>query len=192
VFYFGSAIGETGAGNITRFSVTSSDEADVRNHPSSALAPTPIGSPWDINRDGPAGSGDQSLVRQNVTSAFNGLVFLNVGAGGPFAPDATPESPAAASTVLTAKPESTGDWGITSGLAAAFSQRRDAERFASAPVTYPIIPACDAQAIDAYFRQLAEPAEAALSGPNFLGVEGSGHAWPDDDEFADTLISGAS
>jgi hypothetical protein len=111
VFYFGNALGDSGAGDSTTFVVNSTDEISARNDPHSTLSnPASIINVDDYNRDGNVNSTDQIAARNNPTSALStALKFLTVGAGGPFAPlsEASAGGPATA-TSLTASPSSAG------------------------------------------------------------------------------------
>jgi hypothetical protein len=92
VFFFGSAPGDSGAGNSGGYLVSSIDEISARNNPKTFTATKSDVN--DFNRDGSVNSSDQILARNNVTNLGNQLKFLVVGAGGPFAPQAEAAAPA--------------------------------------------------------------------------------------------------
>jgi hypothetical protein len=116
VFYFGSAIGDGGVGNVGAFQVTSSDEVNARNNPKGLGNPATRSDINDFNRNGLVDSADQIIARNNTTNLGNQLKFLVVGAGGPFAPEES---------------KTDGTDAVVSGLAAAsnaglsLSQRTD-------------------------------------------------------------------
>jgi hypothetical protein len=125
VFFFGSAVGDTGAGNTTTFGVNSADEIAIRNDPHPVGDPAVITNPHDLNRDLIVNSTDQIIARNNVVAAGNQLKFLVVGAGGPFAPqmalsstDQKEDGIASAATILESILDDPGDAGIASALAA--------------------------------------------------------------------------
>ncbi|HEX3727966.1 MAG TPA: hypothetical protein VHV08_17060 [Pirellulales bacterium] len=92
VFYVGNAPGDTGVGDASNFTVDSSDGTSVLTHPHNVKSPATITDGNDFNRDGLVDSSDGATVLANGTTAKTGLIFLTVGAGGPFAPDAPLES----------------------------------------------------------------------------------------------------
>jgi len=95
VFYFGSAIGETG-NHPAEARVNSSDTTRIRNHFSRAGA-AGIDSLYDLDRDGDVDAGDVTICRAHY-SAFTPLL--------PITPPALSPSPAA--------PAAAGGWGIAS------------------------------------------------------------------------------
>jgi lysophospholipase L1-like esterase len=103
VFYFGSAIGDSGTGNSGAFQVTSGDEISARSNPKSIGNPATRSDVNDFNRDGLVGSADQIIARTNTTSLGNQLKFLVVGAGGPFAPSSV-DSAASKTPTSSARP----------------------------------------------------------------------------------------
>jgi hypothetical protein len=114
VFYFGSAVGDSGSANAGAYQVTTADEISARNDPHGLGNPATISNVNDFDRDGLVGSSDQIIARNNVTNLGNQLKFLVVGAGGPFAPEsgdsgiasalASSQSPTASSTAVGASP----------------------------------------------------------------------------------------
>jgi hypothetical protein len=155
VFYFGSAIGDSGAGNSGAFQTTSADEINARNNPNTFTATRSDVN--DFNRDGSVNSSDQIIARNNPTNLGNQLRFLVVGAGGPFAPSAAPltasATPAAAINPTTA----TGaDAGIASALAAGSVTTPSSVvcRPGELPSAGPIAP-MDALLVDAHLGALA-------------------------------------
>jgi trimeric autotransporter adhesin len=95
VFFFGSALGDAGAGNAGAYSVTSADETSARNDPHGVGNSASITNVNDFNRDGLVNSTDQIFARNHLTNLGNQLQFLTVGAGGPFAPEAPSAAPSA-------------------------------------------------------------------------------------------------
>jgi hypothetical protein len=90
VFDYGSAPGDTGSGDSSAFVVDSTDGTLVLTHPHNLKNPATISDTGDFNRDGTVDSSDGSVVLSNSTTVKTALVFLNVGAGGPFAPQDDP------------------------------------------------------------------------------------------------------
>jgi hypothetical protein len=108
VFYFGSAIGDTGLGNSGAFQVTSADEVNAHNNPKSIGNPATRDDINDFNRDGLVTSSDQVIAHNNVTTLATQLKFLQV-SGGPYAPE-----PSATGSNEASSGTSTG--GISSAL----------------------------------------------------------------------------
>ena len=95
IFYFGSAVGESGLGNTaSQITVNASDVTEERNNLSSPFGTTPVWNVVDFNNDGIVNASDGTVSSGN--SGFT-LHFI-ANPSGPFAP--------------------TGDSGISSGLAA--------------------------------------------------------------------------
>lgn len=94
VFFFGSAVGETGIGNSTTFSVTDGqDEIAVRGHVGFAFLKE---NPYDFNRDRIVDANDQLIARGNL-----GLLrFITVGAEA-LAPTGDAEPPIVAPLATT-------------------------------------------------------------------------------------------
>jgi len=88
VFYFGHALGDTGAGNTaTQANVSVTDELGARNHPASLFSNIPITNPYDFNRDAQVNSTDSLVARNNPTSIGNVTRFITV-ANPPTSPEA--------------------------------------------------------------------------------------------------------
>ena len=86
MFYFGSAIGETG--NVpTNAIVNAADEIGVRNNPA-FFPPATLTDAHDFNRDKTVGAADQIITRNNTTF-FDALKLIAV-------PSSSPEAEAAA------------------------------------------------------------------------------------------------
>jgi ELWxxDGT repeat protein len=72
VFYFGNAVGDFDAGNLTGPPVTvrtnATDTSAVRQNQSTGLNSAPITNIYDLNKDGRVNATDTSLVRQNQAS----------------------------------------------------------------------------------------------------------------------------
>jgi hypothetical protein len=88
VFFFGSAVADSGAGNMGSYMVNSADEISARSDPHGPGNPAAITNVNDFNRDGQVNSTDQITARSNKTVVGMELKVLNVGAGGPFGPEA--------------------------------------------------------------------------------------------------------
>src|SRR5262249_9163239 len=97
VFYFGSAVGDTGLGNASGFTTTVTDELDARNNPQTLLNNIPITNIDDFNRDGKVDTGDQLIARNGPTTTLNATKAINISGSGPFAPDTPSAAPLAAS-----------------------------------------------------------------------------------------------
>jgi len=98
VFYFGSAVGDTGAGDTaTQANVSVTDELGARNNPASLFSNIPVTNVYDFNRDAQVNSNDQLTPRNNATSIGTVTRFINVSSP-PLAPEATPAT--ADATVL--------------------------------------------------------------------------------------------
>jgi hypothetical protein len=117
VFFFGNALGDSGAADAGAYSVNSADEISARSDPHSLGNPAPITNVNDFDRDGLVGSTDQIIARNNITNLGNQLKFLSLTAAGPFAPalagsDASTQQSGDASTAvalaLAATPSSNG------------------------------------------------------------------------------------
>jgi len=92
VFFFGSAPGDTGAGNTaTQANVSVTDELGARNNPASLFSNVPITNLYDFNRDAQVNSTDALVARNNPTSIGNVTRFITV-ANPPTAPEASPAS----------------------------------------------------------------------------------------------------
>ena len=118
MFYFGNALGDAGVSDPTTFLVSGADEQSARNNPKSTLGtPALITDVNDFNRDGNVNTTDQQIPRNNTTNAITtALKFLNVGAGGPFAPESEvrdSDRMAVPSLAILAEP-----WRLSSSLAA--------------------------------------------------------------------------
>ncbi len=95
IFYFGSAVGESGLGNTaSQITVNATDVTEERNNLSPPVGTTPVWNVVDFNKDGIVNASDGTVSSGN--SGFT-LHFI-ANPTGPFAP--------------------TGDSGISSGLAA--------------------------------------------------------------------------
>ncbi|MCH8922318.1 MAG: tandem-95 repeat protein [Planctomycetes bacterium] len=76
VFFFGSAVGDVGGGNLAGVVLVDGvDRAVVRQNLSDA-SPAPIDSPFDFNRDGRVDETDRAIVRQNPRNFLTGLILL--------------------------------------------------------------------------------------------------------------------
>jgi hypothetical protein len=94
VFYFGNAIGDTGAGNTAQYVVVDpADEAAVRAH-KTGFAPASIVNVYDFNRDRRVSASDELTARYLATTAETSLRLI---------------APTGAVTVLTMAAESSGE-----------------------------------------------------------------------------------
>jgi sialidase-1 len=135
VFYYGSAVADSGAGDSGAFVTNSIDEQSARNDPHGNANQATITNVNDFDRNALVNSADQQFARApNANSNATAPKFINIGAGGPFLPESNPpagdsrvvsalivaptEQTAAADPVSAAK---SGDEGIASGLEALFS-----------------------------------------------------------------------
>jgi hypothetical protein len=76
VFYFGSAVGESG--NVPEdFSVSITDELLARNNPVSVIPGAAITNRFDYNRDGTVSVIDQLLARNNLTTVATKLQVIS-------------------------------------------------------------------------------------------------------------------
>jgi len=92
VFFFGSAPGDTGAGNTaTQANVSVTDELGARNNPASLFSNVPITNLYDFNRDAQVNATDALVARNNPTSIGNVTRFITV-ANPPAAPEAAAAS----------------------------------------------------------------------------------------------------
>ncbi len=67
IFYFGSAIGDSGEGNsATQITVNGTDVTEQHNNPSNALNVTPIWNPVDIDKSGVVNGSDATLISGNA------------------------------------------------------------------------------------------------------------------------------
>ena len=93
VFFFGNEIGNTGNHNSATVATTGvGDVSDTVNHGANSKNNIAITNIYDFNRDGLVATGDISDTVNHGTNSKNGLVFINVGSGGPFAPEVAPAS----------------------------------------------------------------------------------------------------
>jgi hypothetical protein len=87
VFYFGSAVGDSGQGNTsTSATVSATDELAARNNPAALAANIPITNLFDYNRDGRVDTSDALIPRNNSTSVGNVVRYVSV-ASPPAAPE---------------------------------------------------------------------------------------------------------
>lgn len=109
VFYFGSAVGESGNLPTTSFQVNSSDEIGARNNPKTFVNPALITDAYDFNRDGYVNATDQILARSNSTTVNTDLNVITVPAAIgeqsiPAAALAASASPVQATAVASTQP----------------------------------------------------------------------------------------
>ena len=86
IFYFGSAVGETGNSNTDTL-VNAADVIGVRDHPRGLLNPAPITDPFDFNRDRQVDAVDLIVARNNATGPISALrLFTTPPAAAPLQP----------------------------------------------------------------------------------------------------------
>jgi hypothetical protein len=115
VFFFGSAVANSGGGDSPTLSETTSvDELGARNHDTNLGDNIPVTNLFDYNRDDLVNSADSLLARNNVRT-LNATKYINVASAGPLAPggDRVVNSGAA--------PAESSDAGVASALAGASS-----------------------------------------------------------------------
>ena len=118
VFFFGNAVANSGGGDsATLSSTTSVDELAARNNSQSLFSNIPITNLFDYNRDGAVNSADQLLARNNAQTG-SATRYINIGAGGPFAP-----LPSSGNSVATSRavPVAGRNGAVASALAASAS-----------------------------------------------------------------------
>ena len=76
-FYFGNAIGDTGNSSANA-QVSIADQAAIRSHPATFLAPAALNSRWDINRDQRVGIADEALARSHITTFLTALKLIDL------------------------------------------------------------------------------------------------------------------
>jgi len=87
VFFFGHALGDTGAGDTaTQANVSATDEIGARNNPLSLFNNVPITNVYDFNRDAQVNATDAITARNNPTTIGNVTRFITV-ANPPTAPE---------------------------------------------------------------------------------------------------------
>jgi hypothetical protein len=86
VFFFGSAVGNSGNGDtVTLSETTSVDELGARNNSKNLLNNIPDTNVFDYNRDGLVSSVDQLLARNNAQT-LDATRYINIPISGPFSP----------------------------------------------------------------------------------------------------------
>jgi hypothetical protein len=79
VFYFGSAVGDSGLGDNSNYAIVSSiDEAAARANPQYLLNNIPVTNIYDYDRGGSVNSMDESIARLNPTNPTNATRFVNI------------------------------------------------------------------------------------------------------------------
>jgi PhoPQ-activated pathogenicity-related protein len=78
MFFFGSAVADSGAGNSSNYLVNAIDEQSARNDPHSNANLAAINDVNDFNRDRLVNTTDQVFVRNNGTNNANALRFDNI------------------------------------------------------------------------------------------------------------------
>ena len=76
-FYIGSAPGDTGD-QVTSAGVNAADLIRIRSNPRNLLNPSPLSSPFDLNRDRQVDSSDQTVIRMNETRGDSELRLIDL------------------------------------------------------------------------------------------------------------------
>ncbi len=98
VFFFGNALGNSGAGDtVINSTVNAIDEGSARNNPQVVGNNIPITNLYDFNRNAIVNAVDEGISRNNATNSSTVLKYINIGS-----PPSAPE----------------GDGGVASALAA--------------------------------------------------------------------------
>jgi uncharacterized protein (TIGR03790 family) len=164
VFFWGSAVGDSGADDASAFAVTSSDEISARANPKGIGDPATISNVNDFNRDGMVNSTDQIIARVGLTNLANQLRFLTVSSSsltGTASVDLAPSSLSAASgsmdNAIYPATSGGGDLGIAVGLTAGSSAGSVVPQGGSLPALATDLQRIDAQrnATDASLEQFA-------------------------------------
>jgi len=80
VFYFGSAVGDSGLGDTLNYAlVNSADEIGARNNPAQLSNNIPITNLYDYNRDGNVNSFDQIVDRNYATNPASATKYIDLG-----------------------------------------------------------------------------------------------------------------
>ena len=119
VFFWGNAVGDGDTGNSpTQAPVNATDEIGVRNNPHNFGNPATVDDQYDYNKDRFVNATDQIISRDNSTNFLTQLKKINIGTGGPFAPEGG-DSDGDAASVASGGQFATinGDAGIVSALA---------------------------------------------------------------------------
>ena len=106
-FFFGSASADSGSGDTSTFVTNSIDEQAARNNPHSFANPAPITNAYDFNRDHLVNTIDQQFTRNYANSNATAPKFINIAAGGPFAPAPAGDSGVASALASQASGAST-------------------------------------------------------------------------------------
>ena len=82
LFYFGSAVGDSGLGDSLSFALVNSiDENAARSNPAFLFNNIPITNVYDYNRDGIVNSVDQAIDRAYATNLTNATKFISLASG---------------------------------------------------------------------------------------------------------------
>jgi hypothetical protein len=125
VFYFGNAIGNTGAGDTAvNSTVNAIDESGARTNPAALGDNIPITNLYDFNRTANVTALDQSISRNNATNLSTVVKYLNL-ADPPLAPEGDGAdagggvaSPALATDSGSSADTASGHGGVASALTA--------------------------------------------------------------------------
>lgn len=81
LFYFGSAVGNSGLGDTSNYALVNSiDENGARSNPELLSNNIPVTNLYDYNRDGSVNSIDQAIDRAYATNLSNATRYINLGA----------------------------------------------------------------------------------------------------------------
>ncbi len=153
VFFWGNAVGGSGDGDTaTQVFVNATDEIGARNNPHSFGNPAAVDDQYDYNKDRFVNATDQLISRNNSTNFATALRKIDIGTGGPFAP----EGDGAASG------DATGDAGVASALAASGDESANKQSLpANVAVRLESAASAVATALDASLLLEAEAIDAA-------------------------------
>jgi hypothetical protein len=119
VFFFGNAVGNTGAGDTAiNSTVNAVDEGGARNNPQVVGNNIPITNLYDFNRNALVNAVDEGISRNNATNSATVLKYINI-----TSPPAAPEGDGGSGSSAVA---TVSDGGVASALTAAASASPDA------------------------------------------------------------------
>ncbi len=116
VFFFGSAPGNTGAGDTAINSVVNvQDESAIRANPAALAMNIPITNIYDVQRNASVNVQDESAARLNGTNSTTALKYLNLTTA-PAAPEADGEGDGGVASALAAPATTSQEGGVPKWL----------------------------------------------------------------------------